>query len=82
MCTDENVMDGTVVRGCATDTQVRRGQNVRHCAPCESQEVNQILPGCKHILSSLDKDRETERETENTKLVLVGGKAHSHTVTF
>lgn len=41
----------------------RRGQNVRRCAPCESQEVNQILPGCTHYLSSLEKgQREKERQ--------------------
>lgn len=51
--TEVTVVSGQKVRGeCNRYTsEGRRGQNVRHCAPCESQEVNQILPGCKHNLS-------------------------------
>lgn len=73
-----------MVRGCtdsATDTQVRRGQSVRNCAPCEGQEVNQILPGRKHNLSSLDEDREGKRDREYKTISCAqkGGKTYSHT---
>lgn len=55
---------GCVQRECDRYTgERRRGQNVRRCAPCESQEGNQILPGCTHYLSSLEKgQREKERQ--------------------
>lgn len=46
---------GGVRRVCNRYTsEERSGQNVRRCAPCESQEVNQLLPGCTHYLSSLE----------------------------